>query len=128
MKERSEARPQALWLSKTKTGDWGKNTLTWKNQELSVGRVKYEMSINIQVGTLSGQTDIQNSTSGEAGLETNNWGCDHRHVDFFFPVWKISSIDKTRDNRKINLQVPTTHLQPLSTHGQSCSAHRILLK
>lgn len=36
-----------------------------------------------------------------------------------------SSIDKTRDNRMINLQVPTTHLQPLSTPGQSCSAHRI---
>lgn len=37
----------------------------WKNQELSVGRVKYEMSINIQVGTLSRQTDTQNSTLGE---------------------------------------------------------------
>lgn len=65
VKERSEARPQALWLSKTKTGDWGKKIFTWKNQELSVGRVKYEMSINIQVGTLSRQTDTQNSTLGE---------------------------------------------------------------
>lgn len=89
MKERSEARPRALWLSKTKTGDWGKNIFTWKNQELSVGCVKYEMSINIQVGTLSGQTDIQNSTSGEAGLETNNWGGGHWHVDFFFQYGKF---------------------------------------
>lgn len=57
VKERSEARPQALRMSKTKTGDWGKSTFTWKNWELTVGRVKYEMSINIQVETFCGQTD-----------------------------------------------------------------------
>lgn len=29
----------------------------WKNRELTAGRVKYEMSINIQVETFCGQTD-----------------------------------------------------------------------
>lgn len=92
VKERSEARPQALRMSKTKTGDWGKNIFTWKNQELTVGRVKYEMSINIQVEMLSGQIDTQSSTSGERlGLRQrtgSGWG-SHRHVDLSFHYGKF---------------------------------------
>lgn len=59
----------------TKTGDCRKKFIC--NQKFSLGHIKCEMSINIQVEMLNRQMETQVSRSvvqGEAGLETNNWG------------------------------------------------------
>lgn len=59
----------------TKMGDWRKKYICVGKSQFSLGHIKCEMSINIQVEMLNGQmeTQVKSVVQGEAGLETNSW-------------------------------------------------------